>query len=130
ADLAALDAAQGSSTLFNYSENKPTANQTLNAELNSLAEQSKEQNLPNPDWHVTTIAQQRGIHTNPFGIREACALDAATATPEVPVCSTGASYNAVEVVASKTVCLSIIANLKALFPDSNYSAPSANDSCL
>lgn len=118
ADMAALDAANGSTSLSSGSELDASGE----SELLTLAEESVEDNLPNANWIVTTAVEQRGIvPAVPGGVRTSCSIGACP--------SNVSTYNAVNVTVTRETCASIIVSIAALFRG-NTSAPTATENCL
>lgn len=117
ADMAAMDAANGSTSLSSGVELDSAAKN----ELLTLAQASVTENLQNSGWEVTTVAEQHGIvPAAPGGARSSCRI--ADCPPSV------STYSAVNVTVTRETCASIIVSLAALLR--NDDTPSATENCL
>ena len=117
ADMAAMDAANGSTSLSSGLE-LDAAGKT---ELLTLAQASVAENLQNSGWEVTTVAEQHGIvPAASGGARSSCAI--ADCPPSV------STYSAVNVTVTRETCASIIVSLAALLRSDD--TPSATENCL
>src|SRR5690606_26700926 len=103
ADMAAMDAANGSTSLSSGLELDAIGK----SELLTLAEESVAANLSSADWSVTTIAEQHGIvAATAGGARTSCRV--ADCPPNV------ITYDAVNVTVSRETCASILISLATL----------------
>ncbi|MGJ8690531.1 MAG: hypothetical protein ACSHXZ_13540 [Gammaproteobacteria bacterium] len=116
ADIAALDVASSSTTVFN---GLLLDNENIEA-LRTLAQTSINRNLPNDSWNIVATVEQLGVHQS-SGVRVSCT--ASTCPTDVT------HYDALEVRVSKETCASLIVNLAALLPFGDYQPPS-NGECL
>jgi len=115
ADMAAMDAANGSTSLASGAELDDLS------ELIGLAEDSIQGNLPRADWGVATTVKQYGIvPAAPGGSRTSCEISECPATVS--------TYNAVNVTVTRETCASIIVSLATLMRSNDF--PSANENCL